>query len=153
MKITGYGIIEKENFQVLDYGAYRIKGKTFPDYLLSLNQWMEKIIRKFHPQVMAIEEPFISSNPRIAIRIGEMVGSLTITGLREGMEVITYSTLEVKQAVTGYGRASKEQMQSMVKRLLGLEEIPSPDDVADALGIAICHILTSNWKEKTGKVD
>ncbi|MBQ4145485.1 MAG: crossover junction endodeoxyribonuclease RuvC, partial [Clostridia bacterium] len=94
---------------------------------------------KYKPEFMAIEELFFNSNQKTAINVAQARGVLLLAALQNGVEVYEYTPLQVKQAVAGYGRADKNQVQQMVKVLLNLEKVPKPDDTADALAIAICH--------------
>src|SRR5690606_8252749 len=99
-----------------------------------------EIMEHFRPDAVAIEELFFNKNVKTAISIGQARGVAIVAAAKYGVPIYEYTPLQVKQAVVGYGRAEKIQVQNMVKMLLGLNEIPKPDDAADALGIAICHI-------------
>lgn len=140
--ITGYGIVDfsNNNFKVVDYGDISTSSKDGLDKrLLKLSESLDDIIKKFKPDRMAVEELFFSKNVKTAITVGHGRGVAILMASRNFLPVFEYTPLQVKQAVTGYGRADKAQIQQMVKILLNLEKIPKPDDVADALAVAICH--------------
>jgi len=100
---------------------------------------MVNIVREYRPDVVAVEELFFNKNAKTAIIAAQARGVIILSAVNNGVDVAEYTPLQVKQAVIGYGRASKHQVQFMVKELLRLKEIPKPDDTADALAIAICH--------------
>ncbi len=140
--ITGYGIVKYEGnkFSVIDYGAVTTPaGMEMPKRLLSLSEGLEKVIEKFRPDFISVEELFFNKNIKTALNVGHGRGVVLLTAAKSGIPVFEYTPLQVKQAVVGYGRAEKAQVQQMVKVLLNLPAIPKPDDVADALAIAICH--------------
>jgi len=149
--ITGYGIIKQVNnrFQVIDYGAITtLAGVALPKRLLSLTLELESIIARYQPDVAAVEELFFCNNAKTAIAVGHGRGVAVTAAARAGLDVYEYTPMQVKQAVVGYGRASKAQIQQMVKAILGLPEIPKPDDVADALAVAICHAHSNHLCSK-----
>jgi len=140
--ITGYGIIKHSGnrFQTIDYGAIITHaGIALPKRLLTLTLELESIIARHQPDVVAVEELFFCNNAKTAIAVGHGRGVAVTAAARASLDVYEYTPMQVKQAVVGYGRASKAQVQQMVKAILGLSEIPKPDDVADALAVAICH--------------
>jgi crossover junction endodeoxyribonuclease RuvC len=140
--ITGFGIIKYDlnKFNVLDYGVVSTDaGVNFGVRLKILNEKLEEIIKKYKPEAVAIEELFFSKNTKTAIKVGHGRGVALLTAVKSGCSVYEYTPLQIKQAITGYGRADKTQIQLMVKMLLGLKEIPKPDDAADGLAVAICH--------------
>lgn len=140
--ITGYGIVKYEGnkFSVLDYGAVITKASMcLPERLLLLNNRLEELIAKHNPRAISVEELFFNKNIKTALTAAHGRGIALLAASRSGAEVFEYTPLQVKQAVVGYGRAEKTQMQQMVKVILNLTEIPKPDDVADALAVAICH--------------
>ena len=100
---------------------------------------MVNIVQEYRPDVVAVEELFFNKNVKTAIIAAQARGVIILSAVNHGIEVVEYTPLQVKQAITGYGRANKQQVQFMVKEMLRLKEIPKPDDTADALGIAICH--------------
>jgi crossover junction endodeoxyribonuclease RuvC len=139
---TGYGIVEyKENkFSLLDYGIVTTEaGTPFAHRLLKLDERISAIIGKYNPDAISVEELFFSKNIKTAIAAAHGRGIVLAAAARSGSQVFEYTPLQVKQAVVGYGRAEKLQVQQMVKVILNLPDIPKPDDAADALAIAICH--------------
>lgn len=110
-----------------------------PERLNEIYQGVIKIIEQYKPEAMAIEELFFNKNVKTALVVGQARGVAMLAAYQRGVSVYEYTPLQVKQAVVGYGRAQKQQVQFMVKSLLNLQEIPRPDDAADALAIAICH--------------
>lgn len=140
--ITGFGIIEFKgnHFQVIAYNCIRTPANT-PLYLRLQEVYggICKLIAQYKPEHMAIEELFFNKNVKTALTVAQSRGVAMLAGANAGLEVYEYTPLQVKQAVVGYGRAEKSQIQIMVKTILNLKEIPKPDDVADALAIAICH--------------
>jgi len=153
--ITGYGIIKQvgNRFQVIDYGAITtLAGVPLPKRLLTLTLELESVIARYQPDVVAVEELFFCNNAKTAIAVGHGRGVAVTAAARAGLEVYEYTPMQVKQAVVGYGRASKAQIQQMVKAILGLAEIPKPDDVADALAVAICHANTSQFSDLDSRI-
>lgn len=138
--ITGYGIIEQigNKLKFIDCGV--IKTDSSLDFQLRLkinSEELQKIITGYKPEIMAIEELFFTKNTKTAIKVAESRGVLLLTGIQNNLPIYEYTPLQIKQALTGYGRADKNQIQQMVKILLCLNKIPKPDDAADALAIAI----------------
>ncbi len=140
--IVGYGVIEyKANkFIVIDYGAITTsKDDELNDRLLQIYNQLCSIIDKYHPEAMSIEKLFFNTNATTAIGVAEARGVCILAAKQRGMDIAEYTPLQVKQAVTGYGKAIKQQVQEMTKMLLNLRAVPKPDDTADALAMAICH--------------
>ncbi len=140
--IVGYGVIKYtgNQFKVIDYGAITTPaGMQLPQRLKMIYQDIQNLTQQYNPQVMAVEELFFNTNVKTAIAVGHGRGVVMLAGANAGIEVHEYTPLQVKQAVVGYGRAQKAQVQQMVKVILRLNEIPKPDDVADALAVAVCH--------------
>ena len=140
--LTGFGIVEKNGVSVKagSYGHISTEaGTPVPDRLKILYDDMVNIVQEYSPDVVAVEELFFNKNVKTAIIAAQARGVIILSAVNNGVEVVEYTPLQVKQAITGYGRASKQQVQFMVKEMLRLKEIPKPDDTADALGIAICH--------------
>lgn len=140
--ITGFGLIEQvaNKFKVIDYGVVTTTAdKTLEQRLAILYDRIIEIIIKYKPDCMAVEELFFNKNVKTALSVGHGRGVVLLSAYKSGLEIFEYTPLQVKQAVCGYGRADKHQIQQMVKALLKLESIPKPDDAADALAIAICH--------------
>jgi crossover junction endodeoxyribonuclease RuvC len=152
--IVGYGIINSERgiHSVVDFGIVETpKDETTAVRLAMIGESMEKIIKTYKPDDTAIEELYFNNNQKTIIRVAEARGVLMLTAVRECGRLYEYTPLQVKQSVTGYGRADKYQMQQMVKTLLKLEKIPKPDDAADALAVALCHAQYCRSAEyKTG---
>lgn len=139
--ITGYGIVEKigNNFKLIDYGAVTTDaGVDFPKRLDILYSGLTEIINKYNPEIIGMEELFFNKNIKTAIAVGQGRGVAVLAVQRAGKPLYEYTPLQVKQAVVGYGRAEKMQVQKMVQIMLKLKAIPKPDDAADALAIAIC---------------
>jgi crossover junction endodeoxyribonuclease RuvC len=139
---TGYGIIESDGLQhkLVLYGAVRTRPRQpFPERLLRIYQELTSVLESERAQVMAIEGVFYATNVKSALKLGHARGVALLVGAQHGLDIHEYSPLEIKNAVVGYGRAEKGQVQTMVRFLLQLSEIPSPDDASDALAVAICH--------------
>lgn len=140
--ITGYGVVKYEGnkFSVIDYGAVTTEAsEQLPARLLKLNNGLEEIILKYRPDAVSVEELFFNKNIKTALNVGHGRGVALLSAAKQGIEVFEYTPLQVKQSVVGYGRAEKAQVQQMVKLILNLPKVPKPDDVADALAVAICH--------------
>jgi len=148
--IVGYGFVEYINnkFKVIHYGAiYTTPKNTMPERLEIIFNKLDDLIKTFKPDAVAFEELFFNMNAKTAITVGQARGVAILCAQRNKLNIFEYTPLQVKQAVVGYGRADKKQIQQMVKILLNLSEIPKPDDVADALAIAICHAHSSQFKD------
>ena len=139
--ITGYGIIEKSGnkLKVLDFGVIETKPKTdFEIRLLTINENIRSLLEIYKPDYMAVEELFLSKNTTTAIGTAQARGVVIVEAARANIPVYEYTPGQIKLAVTGYGKADKNQVQTMVQHLLGLKGIPKPDDAADGLAVAIC---------------
>jgi len=148
--IVGYGVIEYNGnkFNVLDYGAVQTSNSySFPTRLKIIYDEISLLMEKFKPDALAIEELFFNKNVKTAITVGQARGVQVLAAVNKGIEIYEYTPLQVKQGVVGYGRADKRQIQEMVKILLNLDKIPKPDDVADALAVAICHAHSGNFRD------
>ena len=140
---TGYGIIKEENGKLscLSYGSIKTKpSDNLITRLEILHYELDKIIKKYHPQLAAIEQLFFNKNVRTALIVGQARGVALLTLQQNKLKVLEFTPAQVKQGVTSYGQASKKQVQKMVKLILNLSEIPQPDDAADALAIALCAL-------------
>lgn len=140
--ITGYGIVKYEGnrFTSVDYGAITTESSMdLPKRLLILYNGLKEIIEKYRPEAISIEELFFNKNIKTALAVGHGRGVAVLAAAQSGVEVFEYTPLQVKQSIVGYGRAEKAQVQQMVKAILNLPAIPKPDDVADALAVAVCH--------------
>lgn len=140
--IVGWGVLEyKANkFRVIDYGAVTTEAKTpFPLRLCDIYNGLCDIIKKYQPEVLSMEKLFYNNNAKTVIDVAQARGVITLAAQQNGIKIAEYTPLQVKQSVTGYGRAVKKQVQEMTRIILNLEKIPKPDDTADALAMAICH--------------
>lgn len=149
--IMGFGIIDVngQNLSVITYGVIRtFPDKTTAERLLDIHQGLEELMQKYEPDCMAVEQLFFNRNTTTAMTVGQARGVVLLTAAEAGIPVYEYTPLQVKQSVTGEGRADKHQVGFMVRVLLHLSEIPRPDDVADALAVAICHAHTGSTKRK-----
>ena len=142
--ITGYGIVKETSnggYSEIHHGVIRTDSKTpYPIRLKEIHDGIAHIIDQYKPQAVAIEELFFNKNVTTALSVSQARGAVILTCALAGLELSQYTPIQVKEAVAGYGRAEKMQVQQMVKVLLGLPEIPKPDDAADALAVAICHL-------------
>jgi crossover junction endodeoxyribonuclease RuvC len=139
--VTGYGVIEKEsnNLRHVLHGEIKpLKGSLLSTVLISLYQQLAALIKETTPDAIAVENIFYGKNVRSLIKQAQVRGLVIFTGANQGIPIFEYSPLEVKQAVVGYGRAEKRQVQIMVKAILKLSSLP-PADAADALAVAVCH--------------
>jgi crossover junction endodeoxyribonuclease RuvC len=143
---TGYGCIESSG------GRHRLvacgslappAGASFPDKLKVIHRGLQTLLERHRPACVAVEDIFHAVNVRSALRLGHARGVALLAASEAGLPIVEYSPAEIKRAVVGYGRAEKHQVQEMIRLLLGLEAVPSPHDVADALAVAICHTHTS----------
>jgi len=150
--IMGYGLIEKSGNRLrpIEYACWRTPAHTpLQERLLSLYTNLEELLIKVQPDQMAVEELFFNSNTTTAMAVGQARGIVLLAAAQKGIPVYEYTPLQVKQAVVGYGKADKQQVQHMVRALLALQEIPKPDDAADALAVAICHVHSFSLLRKT----
>ena len=148
---VGFGIVDFDGncFKTIEYGTVNSPAKTkTSDRLKMVYDDMSYIIEKYKPDEMAIEELFFNTNVKTVIAVGQARGVLILSAANQGIPVYEYTPLQVKQAVVGYGRAEKNQVQQMVKSILGLSQLPKPDDAADALAIAICHAHASGVRSR-----
>jgi len=153
--IVGYGVIEynKNTFKVIDYGKITTPAHTpLPKRLKMVYDGMTQLVETFKPDVVSMEELFFNTNVTTAIAVGHARGVLVLATENAGVPLAEYTPLQIKQAVAGYGRADKNQVQQMVKRFLNLTEVPKPDDTADALAVAICHAHSSSLSGKLGLI-
>ena len=143
----GYGVIRKEKSkraEMIDYGIVSTpKEENLAVRLCMLEKGIKQIIEKFKPDEIAVEELFFAKNVKTGISVAHARGVILLTANKECGKIFEYTPLQIKQALTGYGRAEKNQIQQMVKSLLGLKAIPKPDDAADALAVALTHAQTN----------
>ena len=146
---TGYGLVREEEggLQAIAYGVVQTPaGHPLPERLQQLYQALSTLIRQYRPDESAVEALFFSRNVRTAMSVGQARGVALLALADADLPVAEYTPLAIKQAISGYGGAKKRQMQAMVKMLLKLNEIPHPDDAADALAVAICHLHTARMR-------
>lgn len=153
--IVGYGVVDFDGyrFQPVDYGSIRTEaGVPFEQRLAAIWDELCTLIQKWRPAAVAVERLYFQSNQKTAIDVAQARGIVLLCAVKHGVEVFEYTPLQVKQAVAGYGKAEKRQVQQMVKSLLNLDEVPRPDDTADALAIAVCHGHTAGVGENYKKL-
>ncbi len=151
--IMGYGVIDYQNskHKPLAYGVLRTSKDDAAEYRLErLFYGVSELLEKHQPDIMAVEELFFNQNVTTAITVGQARGVALLAASMKKVKVTEYTPLQVKQAVVGYGRAEKQQVQYMIQRILGLKEVPKPDDAADALAIAVCHCQFGGLKSWRG---
>lgn len=144
--IVGFGLIEKigNNIKVIDYGVITTpKEDNMPKRLNDIYDSLCALIDKYKPDCIALEELFFQNNQKTAIAVAQARGVIELAGIKKIGKLYEYTPLQIKQALTGVGRAEKKQVQYMVKAILGLASIPKPDDAADALAVAITHSQTN----------
>ena len=147
---SGYGIVAEENhklFHVASGGISPSAKQPFPKRLKKIYEELEKIIAKYKPHAVVVEDLFVSKNIKAALKLGHARGVAILAAVNAGIPVFEYAPAEVKQAVVGSGKADKKQVQAMVKALLELPKAPHPADAADALAAAICHVHSSRMRE------
>jgi len=148
----GYGVIRASNDPILlDFGVIETSSTVdMPLRLSGLFDAVSTLIEQHRPDVLAVEQLFFARNVTTAIEVGQARGVVLLAAARAGVGVVDYSPSEVKHAVAGYGKADKAQMQEMVRIILGMDYLPSPDDAADALAIALCHTQRAAFSAHTG---
>ncbi len=142
----GWGVIRQEGIRLryIQHGAITTPSTwPMPRRLGRLFDGVTELVKGYAPQAVAVEELFFNTNVTTGISVGQARGVAILAAYRAGVEVAEYTPLQVKQAITSYGRADKRQVQEMVRALLKLPEIPRPDDAADGLAIAICHAFSA----------
>ncbi len=143
----GYGIVEYDNFRfkTIAYGAITTPAdKIFSDRLCDIYEDITTLLEKYNPDCLAIERLYFNTNTTTAIDVAQARGVILLAARKNNINISEYTPLQVKQSITGYGRAEKHQVMEMVKNLLQLKSVPKPDDTADALALAICHGHTSS---------
>lgn len=150
----GYGVVEKDdrgNFRALDYGVVKTpKEENFGVRLCILEEGVNRLFDRYQPEETAIEELFFSKNVTTGIAVAHARGVILLTCNKRCGRIYEYTPNQIKQALTGYGGADKQQMQRIVTSLLGLKSVPRPDDAADALAVALCHVFTSRFSTLFG---
>lgn len=152
--IVGYGVLDYEDFRnvrVVDYGVITTpKEESFPVRLALIYKGVQELIEKYKPDEVAVEELFFNTNITTGINVAHARGVLLLAAIHHCGCLYEYTPLQIKQAMTGYGKATKKQIQEMVRVYLALSKIPKPDDAADALAVALTHIqtgiMTDKWK-------
>jgi crossover junction endodeoxyribonuclease RuvC len=151
---TGYGVIDSDgrHYDLVEYAGIRgPKHLNFAERLLAISRKLEEVIERLSPQACAVEDTFYAVNVKSALKLGQARGAVLVVAARAGVEVFEYSPLEIKSALVGYGRAEKQQVQEMVRVLLGMKNVPEPLDASDALAVAICHINIASTRARLGK--
>ena len=149
--ITGYSIIDYigNKFKLIDSGAVLTKaGVSFPLRLTKLYDDLNMIIEQYKPDAISVEELFFNQNTKTAIQVAEARGVILVVGCKQNIPTYEYTPLQIKQAVVGYGRADKIQVQKMVKSILKVETLPKLDDTTDSMAAAICHAHSAKFSEK-----
>ncbi len=147
--ITGYSIIEEQgnNFTLVISGVIRTKSTVPPEHRLAeIYNQVAELISEYTPQALAVEKIFFSKNVRTAFQVGEARGVIILAAAKSNLDLFEYTPLQVKQAVAGYGKAEKSQVQRMVQMLLHLPKIPAVDDEADAMAVALCHLQSRRFQ-------
>ncbi|MCH5184545.1 MAG: crossover junction endodeoxyribonuclease RuvC [Oscillospiraceae bacterium] len=150
--IVGVGIVKyaKNKLEMMEYGAITTQAHTKTTQRLGIiYEKINEVFDLYKPDAVAVEELFFNSNAKTAISVAQARGVLLVSAANKGIPVYEYTPLQIKQAITGYGRADKQQMQQMVKMLLNLNVIPKPDDAADALAVGICHAHSYGTNSET----
>ena len=152
--IVGYGVIKHEGnrFITMAYGAIQTPaGIPYEDRLLKIGEDLGEIIKMYKPDVLSVEDLFFTTNQKTAIAVAGARGVIIYTAKSRGLDVFSYTPLQVKQSVVGYGKAEKKQVIDMTVRILALEKPPKLDDTSDALALAICHAHSKNsvYPERT----
>jgi crossover junction endodeoxyribonuclease RuvC len=138
---TGYGLVERlgSRLRAIDYGCVETRpDQELPQRLLEIHRAVNQLIELHQPALLGVERLFFNRNVQTAFAVGQARGAVLLAAAQHGLPVFEYGPHEVKMAVTGYGRAGKEQVQRMVQVVLGMPAMPRPDDAADALAVAIC---------------
>lgn len=150
LALVGFGLIDVNgnSYKLVDYGVIETKaGISLPTRLEKIYDLMSQLIDTYEPDEVAVEELFFNKNAKTAITVGHARGVEILACKNKGLEIYEYTPLQIKQAITGYGRADKGQIQEMVKLLLNMDKIPKPDDAADGLAVAITHASSLNFKD------
>lgn len=148
--ILGFGVVEAsktDGVKLVGGGVIKTPvNQADGDRLKVIYDELSQIITELNPEVMAVEKLFFARNVSTAMSVAQARGAVLLCGRQHGLELFEYTPLQIKQALTGYGRADKQQIQAMVRAVLGLKETPKPDDCADALAVAICHAMQGEFK-------
>ena len=147
---VGYSLVkgEKDKFEVLEYGCIRTSArKKTPLRIYEIYEALKALAEKYHPETVILEKVFFAKNVKTALLVGESRGAIQLLAATLGIEVHEFTPLQVKQAMTGFGRASKNQIKEMVQRIFSLPKPPTPDDAADALAIAFTFFQTNRLEQ------
>ena len=139
--MCGYGLVSRQGsvLRMLDYGCLQtVNDRPLPERLVVIHQGITELIEEHRPEAVGVERLFFNKNVQTAFAVGQARGVILLAAAQHGVPVLEYGPHEVKIAVTGYGRAAKDQVQRMVQAVLGMTVLPRPDDAADALAVAIC---------------
>lgn len=149
--ITGYSVIDYEGnkFKLITAGAIETKaGVSFPLRLTKIYDDMQMLVNEYKPDAISVEELFFNNNIKTGINVAQARGIVLLVGCKAGIPTYEYTPLQVKQAVVGYGRAEKKQVQKMVQSILKVEKVPKLDDITDSMAIAICHAHSAKFSQK-----
>ena len=145
---VGFGVVESlrgSDFRALEYGAVLTEaGRKVEDRLSEIYDNVDELCKTFMPDAVSVEKLYFNTNEKTAINVAQAIGVILLALRKNNVPIYEYTPLQIKQALTGYGRAEKKQIMYMVKTLLGLDSEPKPDDTADALAAAICHVYSSS---------
>lgn len=153
--IVGFGFVDKQGSKVIpvQYGCIQTEAHTpEEERLLHVYEGMKQLIDKYKPDAVALEKLFFNRNVTTAMTVSQARGVLVLSAVQSGLPVAEYTPMQVKQAMVGYGKAEKQQVQEMVRMFLKLQAVPKPDDVADALAVAICHAHSYTLNSKLNEV-
>ena len=149
--ITGYSVIDYigNSFKLIDCGAVITKaGTSFPERLTKIYDELQLIINEYKPEALSVEELFFNQNVKTAMNVSQARGVVLVLGCKSNIPTFEYTPLQVKQAVCGYGRAEKQQVEKMVQTILKVSEMPKLDDITDSMAVAICHAHSAKFAEK-----
>ena len=149
--VTGFGVVEQDanRLAALTWGTVRTSAKqSLSERLKQIYAGLSEPLQTWQPEAVSVERVFVADNPKSALTLGHARGVALLAAAHADVDLVEYSALEIKMAVVGYGRASKLQVQQMVKNLLRLDDVPKPADAADALAAAICHLHTYGFRRR-----
>jgi len=152
--VTGFGVVEQDanRLAALTWGTVRTSAKqSLSERLKQIYAGLSEPLQTWQPEAVSVERVFVADNPKSALILGHARGVALLAAAHADVDLVEYSALEIKMAVVGYGRASKPQVQQMVKHLLRLDDVPKPADAADALAAAICHLHTYGFRRRVSQ--
>jgi len=150
LAITGYGLVDETEGELglVRYGVITTPaGMALPERLCMMYEQLQEVVTEHRPDIAAVEQLFFAKNAKTAMLVGQARGVILLTLSLSDVPLFEYTPLQIKQALAGYGRATKNQVQRMVQMVLGLDDIPTPDDAADAVATAICHLQSARMSE------